>query len=207
MMDVRPVVLTGRLVRLEPLSEAHVPDLVAAGQDERIWRYMPYGLVRTVEKMTAHVREVLARQERGTDVPFAVIHRASGRAVGGTRYLDIQRPHHGLEIGGTWYAPEHQRTGVNTECKYLLLGHAFDTLGCHRVQLKTDLRNERSQKAIERLGAVREGVLRKNVVMPDGYVRSTVVYSIIAEEWPAVKARLEGFKASAGVNDASPQRG
>jgi RimJ/RimL family protein N-acetyltransferase len=195
-MNIQPVTLTGSLVRLEPLAEAHIPDLTAAGQDDQIWRFMPYGLVRTAERMTAFVREVLERQARGTDLPFAVVERASSRAVGCTRYLDIQRPHRGLEVGGTWYATSHQRTGVNTECKYLLLRHAFEDLGCLRVQLKTDLRNDRSQKAIERIGAVREGVLRKNVIMPDGYLRSTVVYSIVDEEWPRVKALLEGLMGS-----------
>jgi RimJ/RimL family protein N-acetyltransferase len=190
-MNIQPVTLDGRLVRLEPLTEGHVPDLTAAGQDEAIWRYMPYGLVRTEEQMTAFVRQVLASQAQGTDLPFAVIHKETTQAVGCTRYMAIQRQHRGLEIGGTWYAPAQQRTGVNTECKYLLLRHAFETLGCLRVQLRTDLRNERSQRAIERIGAIKEGVLRKSLIMPDGYARSTVVYSILDDEWPGVKRRLE----------------
>ena len=190
-MDIHPLTLTGRVVRLEPLSEAHVPDLTVAGQDERIWRYMPYGLVTTEEKMRAWVQEILSRQARGTDLVFAVVHLETGRAVGSTRYMDIQPGNRGLEIGGTWYGLAFQRTAVNTECKYLLLRHAFEVLGCLRVQLKTDLRNERSQKAIERIGAVREGVLRHHILMPDGYVRSSVYYSILAAEWLAVKAKLE----------------
>ena len=105
--------------------------------------------------------------------------------------MDIQAVHRGLEIGGTWYAPEHQRTAANTEAKFLLLRHAFEVMGCIRVQLKTDLRNERSQRAIERLGAVREGVLRDHILMPDGHRRSSVYYSVLDHEWPAVKARLE----------------
>jgi RimJ/RimL family protein N-acetyltransferase len=160
-----------------------------------IWRFMPYGLIRTEEQMAALVSDALDRQDRGTDVPFAVIHRETDRAVGGTSYLAIEPHHRSLEIGGTWYTPAHQRTGVNTECKYLLLRHAFEDLGCLRVQLKTDLRNERSQRAIERIGALREGVLRNNLVMPDGYIRSTVMYSILAEQWPGVKARLEEMLA------------
>lgn len=190
-MDIHPVTLTGRLARLEPLSLAHVPDLTIAGRSEDIWRYMPYPQMRTEADMTAWIEDMLRRQARGTDLPFAVHHLEAGRAIGATRYMDIQTAHRGLEIGGTWYAAEHQHTGVNTECKYLLLRHAFETLDCLRVQLKTDLRNERSQRAIERLGALREGVLRNNMIMPDGYVRSSVYYSILAEEWPAVKARLE----------------
>jgi RimJ/RimL family protein N-acetyltransferase len=192
-MNIQPVTLSGQFVRLEPLSLSHVPDLTEAGQDEAIWRYLPYGLIRSEEQMAAFVAELLSLQAQESDLPFAVIHRGTGRAIGCTRYLAIQRSHHGLEIGGTWYGAAHQRTGVNTECKYLLLGHAFETLHCLRVQLKTDLRNERSQRAIERIGGVQEGVLRKNLIMPDGYPRSTVMYSILDDEWPAVKARLENL--------------
>jgi RimJ/RimL family protein N-acetyltransferase len=188
---VQPVTLTGRVVRLEPLSLAHVPDLAVAGAHPDIWRFIPYPPCATEADMRAWVEDILVRQARGTDVPFAVIHLGTGRAVGATRYMDIQPANQALEIGGTWYAPEVQRTAVNTESKYLLLGHAFERLGCARVQFKTDLRNERSQRAIERLGAVREGVLRDHVVMPDGYRRSSVYYSILAAEWPAVKAGLE----------------
>lgn len=189
-MNVEPLTLTGQYVRLEPLAESHVPDLAVAGADETIWRWMPYGQVTTEEKMRAWVREILSRQARGTDLVFAVIHLASGRAVGSTRYMDIQPQNNALEIGGTWYAPAHQRTAVNTECKLLLLAHAFEKLGAARVQIKTDLRNERSQRAIERLGAVREGVLREHIIMPDGYRRSSVYYSILAREWPEIKVRL-----------------
>ena len=192
MMDIHPVTLLGRVVRLEPLSEAHIPDLtMAAMEDPDVFRFMPYSPVRGEADLRALVLDLLGRQARGTDLPFAVIVREAGRAVGSTRYMDIQPQHRGLEIGGTWYAPSHQRTAVNTECKLLLLGYAFETLGCLRVQLKTDLRNERSQRAIERIGAVREGVLRNHMIMPDGHVRSSVYYSVLVEEWPAVKARLE----------------
>ncbi len=190
-MPLAPVTLTGRVVRLEPLAQHHTPDLAIAGADESIWRYMPYGPVTTFERMRAWVADMLERQQRGRDLPFAVIHLESGRAVGATRYMDIQLEHRGLEIGGTWYGVAYQRTAVNTESKYLLLTYAFEMLGCVRVQLKTDLRNERSQRAIERLGAVREGVLRNHMILPDGYIRSSVMYSVIAEEWPRVKRRLE----------------
>ncbi len=190
-MDIHPITLVGRVVRLEPLAEAHVPDLTIAGQDDSIWRYMLYGTIHTEGQMRAWVHEILSRQAHGTDLPFAVVHLESGRAIGSTRYLDIQPQHRGLEIGGTWYAVAYQRTAVNTECKYLLLKHAFEGLSCIRVQLKTDLRNERSQKAIERIGAVREGVLRNHMLLPDGHIRHSMFYSIIASEWPAVKAKLE----------------
>jgi RimJ/RimL family protein N-acetyltransferase len=121
------------------------------------------------------------------------IHLESGRVAGATRYLNIVPQDRGLEIGGTWYGPEFQRTVVNTECKYLLLSHAFERLGCIRVQLKTDLRNERSQRAIERIGAVKEGVLRNHMILPDGRIRHSVFYSILDTEWPEVKNRLEGM--------------
>lgn len=190
-MNIQPITLAGRVVRLEPLSEAHVPDLAIAGRDENIWRYMLYGNIQTEAQMRAWVQDILGRQARSTDLPFAVIHLGSGQAIGATRYLDIRRPDRGLEIGGTWYAPTYQHTAVNTECKYMLLNHAFEDLGCVRVQFKTDLRNERSQQAIERLGAVKEGVLRNHMITPEGYLRSSVYYSILDSEWPAIKTRLE----------------
>jgi N-acetyltransferase len=191
MMEVKPVTLQSKQVRLEPLSEAHVPGLAAIGMNAEIWRWMPYGVMRTEEDIRYWVRNILEQIPGGSVMPFAVIHLASGRVAGATRYMDIHPKDYALEIGGTWYGVEFQRTMVNTEAKYLLLRHAFEDLKCIRVQLKTDLRNERSQKAIERIGALREGVLRNNMIMPDGYYRSSVYYSILDNEWPAVKARLE----------------
>jgi RimJ/RimL family protein N-acetyltransferase len=190
-MNIQPVTLTGKIIRLEPLSEAHVPDLALSGDDDEIWRFMLYGSVRSEEQMHAWVIDLLNRQKEGTDLPFAVIYLATGQAIGATRYLNISPENRGLEIGGTWYAYAYQRTGVNTEAKYLLLTHAFETLGCVRVQLKTDLRNIRSQLAIERIGAVKEGILRKHMILPDGTLRDSVFYSILDDEWPVVKARLE----------------
>jgi RimJ/RimL family protein N-acetyltransferase len=176
---------------LEPLTIAHVPDLACAGQDESIWRYMRYGIVDTEEKMRRWVLELLELQALGTDLPFAVIHVDSGQAIGSTRYLEIHPLDRGLEIGGTWYAVPYQRTAANTECKYLLLRHAFEALGCIRVQFKTDLRNERSQRALERIGAVREGTLRNHMILPDGTRRHSVYYSILDSEWSQVKKGLE----------------
>ncbi len=188
-MDWRtPVALTGKFVRLEPLSETHVPGLTAAGAgDESIWEHMLYGNVLTEADMRGWVRHILSQP----DFPFAVIYLDSGRVAGATRYLNIAPEHRGLEIGGTWYGLEFQRTAVNTECKYLLLKHAFETLECIRVQFKTDLRNTRSQRAIERLRAKREGVLRNHMVLPDGKYRDSVFYSILDVEWPDIKGRLE----------------
>jgi RimJ/RimL family protein N-acetyltransferase len=190
-MDIEPVTLTGRYVRLEPLSLDHAPGLWAVGHDADIWRFMPYGPIDSLDRMKWWIGEMLRRQAAGDDLPFAVIDLANGQPIGATRYMTIERAHRSLEIGGTWYGKAFQRTAANTESKYLLLRHAFETLGCVRVQFRTDLRNERSQRAIERLGAVREAVFRKHLLMPDGYQRSSVFYSIIDDEWPAAKARLE----------------
>lgn len=189
--NLQPVTLIGRVVRLDPLSEAHVPDLAAAGLEPTIWQFMRYGNIDTEEKMRGFVLDLLVSQQRGTDLPFAVIDQASGRAIGCTRYMEIRAKDRGLEIGGTWYGLAYQRTAVNTESKYLLLRHAFETLGCIRVQLKTDIRNVRSQAAIERLGAVKEGVLRNHMIRMDGTYRDSVYYGIIDSDWPAVKTRLE----------------
>lgn len=190
-MEVKSVVLTGEHVRLEPMTEEHSTALAEIGIGQPFWDFMLYGNITTVDDMRNWVLDILSRAEKGTDLPFVAIHLASGRVAGATRYLNIAPKDRGLEIGGTWYGPEFQRTVVNTECKYLLLCHAFETLGCIRVQLKTDLRNERSQKAIERIGAVREGVLRNHMILPDGRIRHSVFYSILDTEWPVVKKRLE----------------
>ncbi len=190
-MKIETVTLTGKTVRLEPLSEAHVPSLAKVALDERIWRYMRYGRVDTVEQLRDWVGEILELQAQGTDLPFAVIDQASGEAIGCTRYLNIDHQNRSLEIGGTWYGLEYQGTLVNTECKYLLLKHAFEALECVRVWLKTDARNLRSQRAIEKLGAVKEGVLRNHMILPDGYIRDSIVYSLLPEEWPQVKQNLE----------------
>jgi N-acetyltransferase len=190
-MDVKPVVIQGKFIRLEPLNLEHVPQLSIAGRDERIWQFMLYGPVTDEPRMRLWVQDMLSRQARGTDLPFAVILVETGKAIGATRYIDIRPADRGVEIGGTWYAVEYQRTVVNSECKYLLLKHAFETLSCIRVQFKTDLRNERSQRAIERLGAVKEGVFRNHMLLMDGTIRHSVYYSIIDTEWPAVKTFLE----------------
>lgn len=192
----QPVTLTGRLVQLEPLSLEHVPGLAAISDNPAIWRFMLYGNVDSPAKMRAWVEDLLARQAAGGDLPFAVRHLPSGRIAGATRYLDLRPAHRGLEIGGTWYGAEFQRSGVNTEAKYLLLRHAFETLGAIRVQLKADSRNEKSLRAIERIGATREGILRNHMILAEGVYRHSVYFSILAEEWPAVSARLEGLLAA-----------
>jgi RimJ/RimL family protein N-acetyltransferase len=189
-VDPKPIVLEGRVVRLEPLRLEHAKDLAAVACDEDIWRYMPLATPESIDDVRALIADALAKARDGSEVPFATVLRASGRAVGSTRYIDIRRAHRGLEIGWTWVGREWQRTAVNTECKLLQLAHAFEDLGALRVQLKTDARNVRSQRAIERIGAQREGVLRAHMILPDGFVRDSVMYSITAAEWPSVKSAL-----------------
>ena len=188
---ISPVILNGKYVRLEPMTEDHIPGLAEIGVGQTFWDFMLYGRMDSVEDMRNWVRDILSRAQNGTDLPFVAIHLASGKVAGATRYLNIMPKDRGLEIGGTWYGTEYQRTPVNTECKYLLLTHAFERLGCIRVQLKTDLRNVRSQNAIERIGAKREGILRNHMILPSGQFRDSVFYSILDSEWPEVKKRLE----------------
>ena len=192
-MIVQPRVLEGVYVRLEPLDVHHAESLFAVGGDAEIWRYMPRPNLGSVSDARQMIEAAKVAAADGSQLPFAVVERATGRAIGSTRYLDIRRNDRRLEIGWTWLGAAYQRTPTNTESKYLLLRHAFDDLGTIRVQLKTDLRNERSQRAIERLGAIREGVLRKHVILWDGFIRDTAYYSILDNEWPGVRKRLEAF--------------
>jgi len=186
-----PVTLEGKWTRLEPLSVEHAQELFRVAQDDDIWRHMPVPTPKTKDDVCAWVRDALNMQERGLVLPFAIVDCASGQAIGSTRYLDISAHDRHVEIGWTWLGKAYWRTRLNTEGKYLLLKHAFETLGCIRVSLKTDLRNERSQRAIERIGGVREGVWRRVVIMHDGYQLSSVFYSILDDEWAGVKAGLE----------------
>jgi len=182
------IVLAGRFVRLEPLGERHRDDLLeAAAQDSTTFRYMGADLSAGADAWPPYLADAL----RPDFVAWATVDAATGRAVGATRFGDIAPEHGRVEIGWTWIAPSHQRSATNTEAKLLQLGYAFDELGATRVALKTDGRNLRSQAAIERLGAQREGTLRRHMRLPDGFIRDTVYFSILAEEWPAVKARLE----------------
>jgi RimJ/RimL family protein N-acetyltransferase len=186
-----PVTLQGTHTRVEPLSLAHAADLFAAAQDADVWRYMPVPTPKHMEDVRAWIRLALDAQAQGAALPFAIIDTATARAIGSTRFLDISARDRHVEIGWTWLGKKFWRTPVNTECKFLLLQYAFETLGCIRVALKTDLRNARSQRAIERIGGVREGVLRRVVVMHDGYERSSVYYSILDDEWANVKKLLQ----------------
>lgn len=191
MMEIAPVTLEGRVARLEPLSAEHLPDLLEAAQDDEIWRYMPMPRPQTLDDMQKWLDVALEGQRAGTFLPFAIIDRASNKAIGSTRYLAISKPDYSVEIGFTWLARAYWRSAVNTECKYLLMRHAFETLHCIRVWLKTDSRNVRSQEAILRIGAKKEGILRNHMIIYDGYRRHSAVFSIIDEEWPEVKSNLE----------------
>ena len=189
-MIVEPVTLAGEHVQLEPMLEAHHAALAEVGLDEDLWKWIPVP-VRTAEEMKAYVDAALAEQARGTSLPFTIVERATGNVIGSTRYANIERTHRRVEIGWTWVARQWQRTAVNTECKYMLLKHAFETLGCIRVELKTDSLNERSRAAILRIGAKEEGVFRNHMITASGRIRHSVYFSITDSEWPAVKRRLE----------------
>jgi N-acetyltransferase len=191
-MVIAPVILEGRFVRLEPLTSAHAAGLAEVGLDDRLWKWIPTP-VRTPEEMRAYVQTALREQEAGYALPFALIEKSTGHAIGSTRFANIERTHHRLEIGWTWVARQWQRTAINTEAKYLLLRHAFETLKCMRVELKTDSLNERSRAAILRIGAREEGIFRNHMITASGRIRHTVYFSILDSEWPEVKARLEAW--------------
>ena len=187
-MIADPLTLEGCWVRLEPLAECHAANLAEAAQDDEIWRYMP-AVLKNEEQIRDWIAAAQAQQATGSQYPFAIVDRAAGRAIGSTRYLNIVPNDRGLEIGWTWLARAAWRTPVNTECKFLLLRHAFESLGCIRVQIKTDQRNERSRRAIERIGGQFEGILRNHMILHYG-IRDSAYYSVIEAEWPQVKARL-----------------
>ncbi len=190
-----PLRLTGRWVELVPLARGHAEALWPAARQPEVMRYLRTGVPRSPRDLESVIESLLAAERAGTDRPFTTVFRPSGRPIGMTRFLRIDRSNDWVEIGGTWLDPAYWRTPVNTEAKLLMLRYAFEDAGVHRVQLQTDGRNERSQAAIARLGAVREGVLREDVVLPDGIRRSSVYFSVLAPEWPAVRQRLETMLA------------
>ncbi|MDQ6695284.1 MAG: GNAT family N-acetyltransferase [Chloroflexota bacterium] len=187
-MLVEPLTLVGRTVRLEPLGLQHAEGLWKVSTPELFTYMWTWSDTGSLEAFRENIRRLVSRPDWRS---FAIVMGESGEVAGTTSYLDIRSAHRGLEIGSTWIGKAYQGTHVNPENKYLLLRHAFETLGAVRVQLKTDGRNVQSQRAMAKLGAKYEGVLRKHMVLPDGYVRDTVMYSVIDEEWPALKARLE----------------
>ncbi|SFM56065.1 Protein N-acetyltransferase, RimJ/RimL family [Paenibacillus sp. 1_12] len=190
--------LTGTRVKLLPMDLIHIQDLFEVGKSPDIWALMPVANeVKTLDQMKEFVEEALLSKEQagafGLEYPFVVLDRLTNKIVGSTRFLDISEKHRSLEIGLTWYSPEVRRTKVNTECKYLMLKYCFEMLNLIRVQIKTDARNITAQKAIERIGAKKEGVLRNHRVLRDGFIRDSVFYSITKEEWPVVKDKLENL--------------
>jgi len=190
MIDVKPTVLEGRGIRLEPLAGEHRDGLAAAAADGRLWELW-FTSVPAPDGVHAYIADALAGQKQGHMLPWAVRDLGSGAIIGSTRYHDIVAGIDRVEIGYTWYAQSRQRTPVNTTCKLLLLAHAFDTLGCKVVGLRTDNFNFRSQRAIEALGAKRDGVIRHHLARRDGTARDTFMYSILASEWPDVRRHLE----------------
>lgn len=186
----RPVTLTGRRVRLEPLHLRHLGDLAAVGLDPAIWTWT---IARPMDRegLAAWLESALATVATGTEVPFATIDLASGRAIGSTRFLNIVPEHRRLEIGWTWVGTGFQRSGANRAAKLLQLAHAFDDLGANRVEFKTDSRNEASRAALLGIGATFEGIFRNHMIMPAGPLRHSAYYSVIVEDWPAVRTRLE----------------
>ena len=189
-MIASPVVLEGRHVRLEPLTQAHHAALCAIGLDPELWELIPYR-VGTPEDMAAYIQTALNFQAAGSALPFATVHAPSGQVIGSTRFMNIDMANRRVEIGATWIAQPWRRTAVNTEAKYLMLRHAFETLGCIRVELKTDALNQRSRNAIRRIGATEEGTLRQHMVTWNGRLRDSVYFSILDSEWPWVKQDLE----------------
>jgi RimJ/RimL family protein N-acetyltransferase len=194
-VDLAPVTLAGHWLTLEPIEERHAPDIFEAMQDEEVCRYLAWPPPRALDESLALIREAREVMARRAGIVYAQIWNATGRAIGSTRLLDVRPADRQVEIGSTFLAREYWRTPANTESKYLFLRYCFETLGCVRVALKTDARNVRSQEAIARLGAVREGTLRRHMNVR-GYQRDTVYFSILDTEWPTVKSRLESRLAN-----------
>ncbi len=184
---VDPVVLRGEGVRLEPLGQEHAQGLYNRGQTASDWSYMPRSSFIDMADVRHWIEEAV---EAPNQLPFVIVETGKDKAVGSTRYLNIRPEHRSLEIGWTWLGQEWQRTGVNTEAKLLLLSHAFERLGCLRVEFKTDARNLRSQRALERIGATREGVMRNHMIVQSNFVRDSVYFSVTDSDWPEVKERL-----------------
>jgi RimJ/RimL family protein N-acetyltransferase len=195
-MKLEAATLEGQCVRLEPMREDHADGLVAASLGHGLFRYYPFELERE-DLLRNYVKLCVAARSSVALIAFATLDSASGAVIGSTSFLAIDAAHKRLEIGATWLTPAHQRTRANTEAKYLQLRHCFEIAGANRVEFKTDARNEKSRAALLRLGAVEEGTFRSHMVMPDGALRDSVYFSVIAPEWPAVKRRLEAKLASA----------
>jgi RimJ/RimL family protein N-acetyltransferase len=193
-MDLSPVILEGDVVRLEPLTMSHLEGLCAIGLDPSIWT-LAANRMRNAADMRDYIETALEMQRTGTALPFATVARASGKVIGSTRFANADHAHRRVEIGWTWIALPWQRTAVNTEAKFLMLRHAFEMMGCRRVELKTNALNARSRAAMLRMGATEEGTLRQHMIQPDGSSRDSVYFSILDGEWPAVRERLGALRA------------
>jgi RimJ/RimL family protein N-acetyltransferase len=189
-MNLEPVTLPGKHIRLEPLTLEHHEPMCAVGLDETIWRWFPIP-VRSREDMLQYIRTALQWQKDRTAIPFVTVEQSSGTLIGSTRYMNIDEYNRKVEIGSTWLTPRWQRTAANTEAKYLMLQYAFGQLGCIRVELKTDALNQKSRSAILRTGAKEEGLFRNHIICDGGRIRDTAWYSIIDSEWPEVSRVLQ----------------
>jgi RimJ/RimL family protein N-acetyltransferase len=190
MVDLTPVTLEGRHVRLEPLSRRHKSDLAMVALDPELWRFTPTQ-IHSTDDLDAYIETALSLQRAGTAIPFATIDRSTGRAIGSTRFGNIDPQNRRAEIGWTWLGRDFQRRAFNTEAKLLMLTHAFERMDCIRVELRTDVLNTKSRNAIARLGAKEEGILRHHMILPDGRLIDWVYYSVLRDEWPSVRAGLE----------------
>ena len=188
-VKLEPVTLTGEVIRLEPLRPEHVAPLLFVGLDPELWRWTATR-IETRADLERYVNDAIAEQNAGTALPFATVELATGRVIGSTRFGNLVPEYKRGEIGWTWVTPELQRSAVNTEAKLLMLSQAFDTWGFRRVEFKTSTRNEKSRNALVRIGAIQEGIFRQHMTHADGSLRDTVYYSIVREEWPAIKAKL-----------------
>jgi N-acetyltransferase len=193
-IDLTPLTLEGRTVRLEPLGAGHLDGLCAAGLDPSLWR-LTVSRLTTCADMQRYLEDALADQRAGSALPFATVARSTGEVIGSTRFGSAVPEHRRVEIGWTWLSPKWQRTAANTEAKYLMLRHAFEVWRCNRVEFKTSALNERSRAAIRRIGATEEGIFRRHMVNEDGSLRDSVYFSLIGEEWPEARQRLEAMLA------------
>ena len=204
-MLLTPLSLHGSLVSLEPLTQARLPELAAAGFDPELWRLQPR-MIRCLADMREYIEQALAEQARGTSLPFVIVRRADRAVIGSTRFMDIAPAHRRLEIGATWLARGAQRTGANVEAKLLLLRHAFESVGAQKVVFKTETLNTRSRAAILALGAAEEGTFRRHLIADDGRMRDMVYFSILDSEWPRVRSNLQDRLARYATRDGDGGR-
>ncbi|MBM7082032.1 GNAT family N-acetyltransferase [Micromonospora sp. MMS20-R2-29] len=195
-MELGQPTLTGKLIRLEPLTEDSAAALAEAAKHAEIWRYLDEPTPDTMQAVSDLVEEAIEEQRQGVRVPYVITERLHGNAIGSISFIDIQPRHRGVEIGWAWVTPSHWRTGAAREASYLLMRHAFETAGAIRVVFKTDSRNLRSQRAIERIGATREGVFRNHRILLDGHIRHSIFYSVTVEDWPGVRQLLDSWRES-----------